>query len=119
MRSTPALEIQLAYATPAERLDTSEARITARYQHALTKMYVFLHFLMTKGGPTPLRTNCRKFAAHSEEFLTRAGVRVVHGSTVQFFNETPVSDPFVHVMVGSLPPSRQALITPVGCSTTG
>lgn len=45
-----------------QRLDTSEARITARYQHALTKM---------------------KFAAHSEEFLTRAGVRKVHRSTVQ------------------------------------
>ncbi|KAL8290136.1 hypothetical protein RQP46_003075 [Phenoliferia psychrophenolica] len=81
-----------------QRLDTSEARITARYQHALTKM---------------------RFAAHSEEFLTRAGVRKVHGSTVQFFNETPVSDPFVHVMVGSLPPSKQALVTPVGCPTSG
>ncbi|KAM0753599.1 hypothetical protein T439DRAFT_377771 [Meredithblackwellia eburnea MCA 4105] len=81
-----------------QRLDTSESRITARYQHALTKM---------------------KFAAHSEEFLTRAGVRKVHGSTVQFFNETPVSDPFVHVMVGSLPPAAQALITPVGCPTSG
>lgn len=46
-----------------------------------------------------------RFAAHSEEFLTRAGVRKVHGSTVQFFNETPVSDPFVHVMV-AIPPSQ-------------
>lgn len=81
-----------------QRLDTSEARITARYQHALTKMH---------------------FASHSEEFLTRAGVRKVHGSTVQFFNETPVSDPFVHVLVGKLPKRRQALITPAGCSTTG
>ncbi|GAA5926915.1 hypothetical protein JCM10213_005523, partial [Rhodosporidiobolus nylandii] len=80
------------------RLDTSEARITARYQHALSKMH---------------------FAAHSEEFLTRAGVKKVHRSTVQFFNETPVSDPFVHVMVGSLPPARQALVTPRGCETSG
>ena len=45
-----------------QRLDTSEARITARYQHALSKM---------------------SFASHSEEFLTRAGVRKVHRSTVQ------------------------------------
>ncbi|GAA5993875.1 hypothetical protein JCM11641_007929 [Rhodosporidiobolus odoratus] len=81
-----------------QRLDTSEARITARYQHALSKM---------------------QFAAHSEEFLTRAGVKKVHRSTVQFFNETPVSDPFVHVMVGSLPPSRQALVTPSACETSG
>ncbi|BGP13951.1 hypothetical protein JCM10213v2_001889 [Rhodosporidiobolus nylandii] len=81
-----------------QRLDTSEARITARYQHALSKM---------------------QFAAHSEEFLTRAGVKKVHRSTVQFFNEIPVSDPFVHVMVGSLPPARQALVTPRGCETSG
>lgn len=50
-----------------QRLDTSEARITARYQHALTKM---------------------KFAAHSEEFLGRAGVRKVHRSTVQYVSLT-------------------------------
>ncbi|GAA5841975.1 hypothetical protein JCM11251_001432 [Rhodosporidiobolus azoricus] len=81
-----------------QRLDTSEERITARYQHALAKM---------------------SFAAHSEEFLTRAGVKKVHRSTVQFFNETPVSDPFIHVLVGSLPPSRQALVTPRGCETSG
>lgn len=81
-----------------QRLDTSEARITARYQHALKKM---------------------SFAAYSEEFLTMSGVRKVHGSTVQFFNEAPVSDPFVHVMVGSLPPARQALVTPVGLPTAG
>ncbi|ORY55338.1 hypothetical protein BCR35DRAFT_335632 [Leucosporidium creatinivorum] len=81
-----------------QRLDTSEARITARYQHALNKM---------------------QFAAHSEEFLTRAGVRKVHGSTVQFFNEDPVSDPFVHVMVGSLPSNRQALVTPHQLATSG
>ncbi|GAA6027009.1 hypothetical protein JCM8097_006036 [Rhodosporidiobolus ruineniae] len=77
-----------------QRLDTSEKRITERYQHALAKM---------------------QFAAHSEEFLTRAGVRKVHRSTVQFFNENPVSDPFVHVMVGSLPPSAQAFVEPRGC----
>ncbi|GAA5868293.1 hypothetical protein JCM1840_005627 [Sporobolomyces johnsonii] len=82
-----------------QRLDTSEARITARYQHALAKM---------------------QFAAHSEEFLTRAGVKKVHRSTVQFFSEEPTPmDPFVHVMVGSLPPSRQALVTPRGCETSG
>ncbi|GAA5888074.1 hypothetical protein JCM6882_000273 [Rhodosporidiobolus microsporus] len=81
-----------------QRLDTSEERITARYQHALAKM---------------------SFAAHSEEFLARAGVKKVHRSTVQFFNEAPVSDPFVHVLVGSLPPSRQELITPRGCETSG
>ncbi|GAA6016529.1 hypothetical protein JCM10207_002828 [Rhodosporidiobolus poonsookiae] len=81
-----------------QRLDTSEERITARYQHALAKM---------------------SFAAHSEEFLTRAGVKKVHRSTVQFFSETPVADPYVHVMVGSLPPSRQSLVTPRGCETSG
>ncbi|KAI5477496.1 hypothetical protein MNV49_006342 [Pseudohyphozyma bogoriensis] len=81
-----------------QRLDTSEDRITARYQHGLEKM---------------------NFAAHSEEFLTRSGVHKVHGSTVQFFNEDPVSDPFVHVLVGSLPPSRQALVTPSGLGTSG
>ncbi|TNY20261.1 hypothetical protein DMC30DRAFT_265894, partial [Rhodotorula diobovata] len=81
-----------------QRLDTSEARITARYQHALSKM---------------------SFAAHSEEFLTRAGVRKVHRSTVQFFTEDPTPmDPFVHVMVGSLPPSRRAEVTPRGCETS-
>lgn len=94
----PAFLAGLEAAGYLQRLDTSEARITARYQHALTKM---------------------KFAAHSEEFLTRAGVRKVHRSTVQFFNEDPVADPFVHVLVGSLPPSRQVLITPTGCETTG
>ncbi|GAA5841978.1 hypothetical protein JCM11251_001433 [Rhodosporidiobolus azoricus] len=76
-----------------QRLDTSEERITARYQHALSKM---------------------SFAAHSEEFLTRAGVKKVHRSTVQFFNETPVSDPFVHVLVGSLPPRKHNLVSPRG-----
>ncbi|TKA56182.1 hypothetical protein B0A53_01472 [Rhodotorula sp. CCFEE 5036] len=94
----PAFLAGLEAAGYLQRLDTSEARITARYQHALTKM---------------------KFAAHSEEFLTRAGVRKVHRSTVQFFNEDPVADPFVHVLVGSLPPSRQVLVTPAGCETTG
>ncbi|KAI5479637.1 hypothetical protein MNV49_003147 [Pseudohyphozyma bogoriensis] len=81
-----------------QRLDTSEERITTRYQHALQKM---------------------QFAAHSEEFLTRSGVHKVHSSTVQFFNEDPVSDPFVHVLVGSLPPSKQALVTPDGLPTSG
>ncbi|GAA5888081.1 hypothetical protein JCM6882_000275 [Rhodosporidiobolus microsporus] len=76
-----------------QRLDTSEERITARYQHALAKM---------------------SFAAHSEEFLTRAGVKKVHRSTVQFFNETPVSDPFVHVLVGSLPPRKHTVVLPRG-----
>ncbi|GAA5931185.1 hypothetical protein JCM3775_004956 [Rhodotorula graminis] len=81
-----------------QRLDTSEARITARYQHALSKM---------------------SFASHSEEFLTRAGVRKVHRSTVQFFTEDPTPmDPFVHVMVGSLPPSRPSLVTPRNCETS-
>ncbi|GAA5978481.1 hypothetical protein JCM10908_004372 [Rhodotorula pacifica] len=94
----PAFLAGLEAAGYLQRLDTSEARITARYQHALTKM---------------------KFAAHSEEFLGRAGVKKVHRSTVQFFNEDPVADPFVHVLVGSLPPSRQELITPRGCETTG
>jgi hypothetical protein len=37
----------------------------------------------------------------------------------RFFNEDPVADPFVHVLVGSLPPSRQVLVTPAGCETTG
>ncbi|GAA5868457.1 hypothetical protein JCM8547_006281 [Rhodosporidiobolus lusitaniae] len=81
-----------------QNLDVSEARITARYQHALAKM---------------------QFASHSEEFLTRAGVKKVHRSTVQFFNEDTatgaVSDPFVHVMVGSLPPSAHAFAEPRGC----
>lgn len=45
--------------------------------------------------------------------------RQVHGSTVQFFNEDPVSDPFVHVMVGSLPAVRQALVTPHQLPTSG
>ncbi|POY70262.1 hypothetical protein BMF94_6848 [Rhodotorula taiwanensis] len=94
----PAFLAGLEAAGYLQRLDTSEARITSRYQHALTKM---------------------KFAAHSEEFLTRMGVRKVHRSTVQFFNEEPVSDPFVHVLVGSLPSSRQSLITPRGCETSG
>ncbi|GAA5862289.1 hypothetical protein JCM3774_004852 [Rhodotorula dairenensis] len=94
----PAFLAGLEAAGYLQRLDTSEARITARYQHALTKM---------------------KFAAHSEEFLGRAGVRKVHRSTVQFFNEDPVADPFVHVLVGSLPPSRQELVTPRGCETSG
>lgn len=94
----PAFLAGLEAAGYLQRLDTSEARITARYQHALTKM---------------------KFASHSEEFLTRMGVRKVHRSTVQFFNEEPVSDPFVHVLVGSLPSSRQSLITPRGCETSG
>ncbi|GAA5868504.1 hypothetical protein JCM8547_006293 [Rhodosporidiobolus lusitaniae] len=78
-----------------QRLDTSEKRITERYQHALSKM---------------------QFAAHSEEFLTRAGVKKVHRSTVQFFNEDPVADPFVHVQVGTLPPSKQGFAEPRGCT---
>ncbi|GAA5929018.1 hypothetical protein JCM1841_005611 [Sporobolomyces salmonicolor] len=61
-----------------------------------------------------------QFAADSEEFLARAGVKKVHRSTFQFFNEDPAPmDPFVHVMVGFLPPSRQALVTPRGCETSG
>ncbi|GJN88529.1 hypothetical protein Rhopal_001495-T1 [Rhodotorula paludigena] len=95
----PAFLAGLEAAGYLQRLDTSEARITARYQHALTKM---------------------QFASHSEEFLTRAGVKKVHRSTVQFFSEDPTPhDPFVHVMVGSLPPSRQSLVTPRGCETSG
>lgn len=81
-----------------QRLDTSEARITARFQHALTKM---------------------QFAAHSEEFCGRAGIKKVHRSTVQFFNEDPVADPFVHIQVATLPRPRQALVTPKGCETSG
>ena len=41
-----------------QRLDTSETRITARFQHGLSKM---------------------GFAAYSEEFCNLAGVRKVHG----------------------------------------
>ncbi|BGP46047.1 hypothetical protein JCM10450v2_001887 [Rhodotorula kratochvilovae] len=97
--SEPAFLAGLEAAGYLQRLDTSEARITARYQHALSKM---------------------QFAAHSEEFLGRAGVKKVHRSTVQFFSEDPTPmDPFVHVMVGSLPPARQALVTPRGGETSG
>lgn len=60
--SNPAFTEGLEAAGYLQRLDTSEKRITARYQHALTKM---------------------NFARHSEEFLTQAGVRRVHCSTVQ------------------------------------
>ncbi|GAA6052782.1 hypothetical protein JCM3770_003546 [Rhodotorula araucariae] len=97
--SEPAFLAGLEAAGYLQRLDTSEARITARYQHALSKM---------------------QFALHSEEFLTRAGVKKVHRSTVQFFSEEPTPmDPFIHVLVGSLPPARQALVTPRGCETSG
>lgn len=41
-------------------------------------------------------------------------------SNLRFFSEEPTPhDPFVHVMVGSLPPSRQSLVTPRGCETSG
>ena len=81
-----------------QRLDTSEERITARYQHALSKM---------------------QFAAHSEAFVNQSSIRRVHGSTVQFFNEDPVSDPFVHICTSHLPPNKQVLVTPVGSATSG
>ncbi|KAK4053086.1 hypothetical protein OIV83_001821 [Microbotryomycetes sp. JL201] len=81
-----------------QRLDTSEERITARYQHALTKM---------------------QFASHSEAFVNQAGIRRVHGSTVQFFNEDPVSDPFVHICCSHLPPNKQIIVTPVGQPSSG
>ncbi|GAA5931870.1 uncharacterized protein JCM15063_001590 [Sporobolomyces koalae] len=75
-------------------MDRSEERITARFQHGLEKA---------------------NFAAHSEEFCGQQGVRKVHRSVVQFFHEEPSPiDPFVHVIVGTLPPDMPAHITPVG-----
>ncbi|KAK4058666.1 hypothetical protein OIO90_000110 [Microbotryomycetes sp. JL221] len=79
-----------------QRLDTSEERITKRYQHALGKM---------------------SFAAHSEAFVNQTTIQRVHGSTVQFFSEDPVSDPFVHIQVSHLPPNKQFLITPTATPT--
>lgn len=75
-----------------QRLDTSETRITARFQHSLTKM---------------------NYASLSMAFLEQAGVRAVHRSVVQFFNEEPTSDPYVHVMVGALPAPVPAKISGV------
>lgn len=78
----------------AQKLDTSEERITARFQHGLEKA---------------------NFAAHSEEFCGQQGVRKVHRSVVQFFHEEPTPmDPFVHVIVGTLPPPEAATVTPIG-----
>jgi hypothetical protein len=65
-----------------QRLDVSESRITARFQHGLAKM---------------------NYPSLSEAFTRQAGIKTVHRSTVQFFNEAPISDPYVHVMVGALP----------------
>ncbi|GAA6061609.1 hypothetical protein JCM10212_000917 [Sporobolomyces blumeae] len=77
-----------------QKLDVSEERITARFQHGLEKA---------------------AFAAHSEEFCGQQGVRKVHRSVVQFFHEDPTPmDPFVHVIVGTLPPPEQAIVTPRG-----
>ncbi|GAA5888706.1 hypothetical protein JCM16303_003059 [Sporobolomyces ruberrimus] len=77
-----------------QKLDTSEERITARYQHGLEKA---------------------NFAAHSEEFCGQQGVRKVHRSVVQFFHEEPTPmDPFVHVIVGTLPPREEAIVAPIG-----
>ncbi|GAA6024225.1 hypothetical protein JCM11491_002512 [Sporobolomyces phaffii] len=77
-----------------QKLDTSEERITARFQHGLEKA---------------------DFAAHSEEFCGQQGVRKVHRSVVQFFHEDPTPmDPFVHVIVGSLPPPEEAFVQPLG-----
>ncbi|GAA5864435.1 hypothetical protein JCM5353_001651 [Sporobolomyces roseus] len=77
-----------------QKLDTSEERITARFQHGLEKA---------------------DFAAHSEEFCGQQGVRKVHRSVVQFFHEDPTPmDPFVHVIVGTLPPSEEAIVQPIG-----
>ncbi|GAA5847513.1 hypothetical protein JCM3766R1_005336 [Sporobolomyces carnicolor] len=77
-----------------QKLDTSEERITARFQHGLEKA---------------------NFAAHSEEFCGQQGVRKVHRSVVQFFHEEPTPmDPFVHVIVGTLPPPEAATVTPIG-----
>ncbi|GAA5997272.1 hypothetical protein JCM5350_007873 [Sporobolomyces pararoseus] len=77
-----------------QKLDTSEERITARFQHGLEKA---------------------NFAAYSEEFCGQMGVRKVHRSVVQFFHEEPTPmDPFVHVIVGTLPPPEAAQVTPIG-----
>ncbi|GAA5820691.1 hypothetical protein JCM11491_006515 [Sporobolomyces phaffii] len=77
-----------------QKLDTSEERITARFQHGLEKA---------------------NFAAHSEEFCGQQGVRKVHRSVVQFFHEDPTPmDPFVHVIVGTLPPPEEAFVQPLG-----
>ncbi|GAA5830722.1 hypothetical protein JCM3766R1_003403 [Sporobolomyces carnicolor] len=76
-----------------EPFDTSEAKGTERYQHGLEEAH---------------------FAAHSEEFCRQQGVRKVHRSVVRFFLQVPTRiDPFVHILVDTLPPRDSVTVTPL------